>query len=71
MLHSGIYYPSDIEAGFALGREVGQRAVAWAQTNPPDLSPVDELNGGEGSLVWCKPDRCELRQLSNMGDECT
>jgi hypothetical protein len=55
MLHSGIYYPSDIDAGFALGQEIGQLAVAWAQANPPGLAPVDELNGGEGAWSGMNP----------------
>jgi hypothetical protein len=55
MLHSGIYYPSDIDAGFALGQEVGQRAVVWAQANPPNLAPVDEINGGDGKWSGVNP----------------
>jgi membrane-associated phospholipid phosphatase len=55
MLHSGIYYPSDIDAGFALGQEVGQRAVSWTQANPPALAPVDEINGGEGAWYGVNP----------------
>ena len=55
MLHSGIYYPSDIEAGFALGQDIGRRAVAWAQSNPPDPTPVEEINGGEGRWSGLNP----------------
>lgn len=55
MMHSGIYYRSDIDAGFALGREVGQQAVAWAEANPLNLTPVDEVNGGEGKWYGSNP----------------
>lgn len=55
MLHSGIYFPSDIDAGFALGQEVGQRAVEWAQANPPALAPLDEIDGGEGAWSGVNP----------------
>lgn len=55
MLHSGIYYPSDIEAGFALGQQVGERAVAWADANPLNLTPVEEINGGEGKWFGMNP----------------
>jgi membrane-associated phospholipid phosphatase len=55
MLHSGIYYPSDIEAGFALGQSVGEQAVAWAEANPLNLAPVDEIDGGEGKWSGVNP----------------
>ena len=55
MLHSGIYYPSDIDAGFALGQVVGQQAVAWAEANPLNLMPMDEVNGGEGNWYGTNP----------------
>lgn len=55
MLHSGIYYPSDIEAGFALGQQVGQRAVAWADANPLNLAPVETIDGGEGKWHGTNP----------------
>ena len=55
MLHSGIYYPSDIEAGLAIGQGIGQQAVAWAQANPLDLTPVEEINGGEGQWYGTNP----------------
>ncbi|MBZ0294126.1 MAG: phosphatase PAP2 family protein [Anaerolineae bacterium] len=55
MLHSGIYYPSDIEAGMALGRMVAQRAVEWAQNSNFDLSGPSEINGGEGKWNATNP----------------
>ena len=55
MLHSGIYYPSDIEAGFAMGQQVGERALAWADANPLNLAPVEEVNGGEGKWFGTNP----------------
>lgn len=55
MLHSGIYYPSDIEAGLALGQQVGERAVAWADANPLNLTPVEEIDGGEGKWSGANP----------------
>jgi hypothetical protein len=55
MLHSGIYYPSDIEAGFALGQQIGERAVAWAATNPLNLTPVEAIDGDEGKWSGTNP----------------
>lgn len=55
MLHSGIYFPSDIDAGFALGKNVGEQAVAWARANPLDLAPVDEIDGGDGKWSGTNP----------------
>ncbi|WP_119071482.1 phosphatase PAP2 family protein [Aggregatilinea lenta] len=55
MLHSGIYYPSDVEAGFALGQQVAAMAIAWADAHPMDLNTVDEINGGEGKWYGANP----------------
>jgi membrane-associated phospholipid phosphatase len=55
MLHSGIYYPSDIEAGYALGQAVGERAIAWAEANPLNLTPVEAIDGGDGRWSGTNP----------------
>jgi membrane-associated phospholipid phosphatase len=55
MLHSGIYYPSDIEAGFTLGQAVGEQAIAWAQANPINLTPVEAINGEDGKWSGTNP----------------
>ena len=55
MSHSGIYYPSDIEAGSELGHEIAQRAIAWAQANPLNLVPVEEITGEEGQWYGTNP----------------
>jgi membrane-associated phospholipid phosphatase len=55
MLHTGIYYRSDMEAGFALGQQVGERAIAWADANPLNLAPVEEIDGGDGKWSATNP----------------
>ena len=37
-LEAGVAYPSDIEAGLALGRQVGERAVAWGKADGSDAT---------------------------------
>ena len=36
-LEAGVAYSSDVEAGLMLGRQVGERAVAWARTDGSDV----------------------------------
>src|SRR5207247_955352 len=35
-LEAGVAYPSDVAAGLALGRQVGERAVAWGRADGSD-----------------------------------
>jgi hypothetical protein len=35
-LEAGVAYPSDIEAGLTLGRQVGERAIAWGKADGSD-----------------------------------
>jgi membrane-associated phospholipid phosphatase len=55
MLHSGIYYPSDIEAGLELGRMVAERAIEWSQNSNFDTGGPTEINGGEGKWFATNP----------------
>jgi membrane-associated phospholipid phosphatase len=53
-LAAGVSYPSDIEAGTAIGREVGARAVAWAKSD----RSVERFSGEPptGPDVWIGTD---------------
>lgn len=37
-LEAGVAYPSDVSAGLALGRNVGERVVAWGRTDGSDAA---------------------------------
>jgi membrane-associated phospholipid phosphatase len=37
-LEAGVAYPSDVEAGLALGRQVGERAVSWGRSDGSDTA---------------------------------
>ncbi|MCA9903634.1 MAG: vanadium-dependent haloperoxidase, partial [Anaerolineae bacterium] len=60
MLHSGIYYPSDIEAGLELGRNVAAQVIAYAQNDNFSTATVDEIHGEEGQWSATNPILPEL-----------
>ncbi|RDC65859.1 phosphatase PAP2 family protein [Adhaeribacter pallidiroseus] len=37
-LSAGVQYPSDVQAGYDLGRQIGQKVVAWAKQDGADVA---------------------------------
>ncbi|MCB9459681.1 MAG: phosphatase PAP2 family protein [Anaerolineaceae bacterium] len=53
--HTGIYYPSDVDAGMQLGRSVAAEIIEWATNSVFDLGGPTEIDGGEGKWVATNP----------------
>ncbi|MCA9893377.1 MAG: vanadium-dependent haloperoxidase [Anaerolineae bacterium] len=53
--HSGIYYPSDVDAGMELGRSVAAEIIAWIDSSVFDTSGPTEISGGEGKWNATNP----------------
>jgi len=53
--HIGIYYPSDVDAGLQLGRDVAAEIITWIEGAVFDPSPMDDLMGGEGKWNAINP----------------
>ena len=49
-LLAGVAYPSDVAAGLALGRAVGEKVIEWAKTDGSDAKWTDEVPTGLG--MW-------------------
>lgn len=48
-LLAGVHYPSDVEAGLALGRAVGEKVVEWAMADGSDVAWTGEILDGPGN----------------------
>lgn len=54
-LEAGVSYSSDVEAGLALGRQVGERAVAWARTDGSDVAWAGAVPTAPGLWTGANP----------------
>lgn len=54
-LQAGVHYPSDVEAGLALGKSIGDRVVAWAQSDGSDIAWTGEIPVGPDKWVGQNP----------------
>jgi len=53
--HTGIYYPSDVDAGMELGRSVAAEIIDWIDNSVFDTSSVESIEGGEGKWNATNP----------------
>ncbi|MCB0063454.1 MAG: phosphatase PAP2 family protein, partial [Caldilineaceae bacterium] len=54
-LYAGVHYPSDVDAGLALGEAVGAKAIEWAQSDGSDAEWTVEITTGPGMWVGENP----------------
>jgi membrane-associated phospholipid phosphatase len=54
-LVAGVAYPSDVAAGLALGRAVGERVVAWARSDGSDVPWTGAVPEGPGLWQGASP----------------
>jgi hypothetical protein len=54
-LIAGVHYPSDVEAGLALGRAVGEAVIDWAMADGSDAVWAGEIPTGPGMWVGDNP----------------
>jgi membrane-associated phospholipid phosphatase len=54
-LHAGVHYPSDVDAGLALGEAVRAKVIAWAQSDGSDAEWTGEIPTGPGMWVGENP----------------
>jgi membrane-associated phospholipid phosphatase len=54
-LEAGVAYPSDVAAGLALGRQVGERAVAWGRADGSDATWTGTVPAGSGLWTGTNP----------------
>jgi membrane-associated phospholipid phosphatase len=54
-LQAGVHYPSDVEVGLALGKSIGDRVVAWAQSDGSDMAWTGEIPVGPGKWIGENP----------------
>jgi membrane-associated phospholipid phosphatase len=52
---AGVNYPSDVEAGLALGRAVGEKVIEWAMSDGSDVEWAGEIPTGPGMWVGENP----------------
>lgn len=52
---AGVNYPSDVEAGLALGRAVGEKVIEWAMSDGADAEWTGEIPVGPGKWVGQNP----------------
>ena len=52
---AGVNYPSDVEAGLALGRAVGEKMIEWAMSDGSDAEWTGEIPTGPGKWVGENP----------------
>ncbi len=52
---AGVNYPSDVEAGLALGRAVGEKVIEWAMSDGADAAWTGEIPTGPGKWVGENP----------------
>jgi membrane-associated phospholipid phosphatase len=54
-LEAGVAYPSDVAAGLALGRQVGERAVAWGRADGSDATWTGSVPTEPGKWTGTNP----------------
>ena len=54
-LAAGVAYPSDVSAGLALGRQVGERAVAWGKADGSDATWAGSVPDETGMWTGVNP----------------
>jgi membrane-associated phospholipid phosphatase len=54
-LYAGVHYPSDVDAGLALGEAVGAKVIEWAQSDGSDAEWTGEIPTGPGMWVGENP----------------
>lgn len=54
-LEAGVAYPSDVEAGLALGRQVGERVVAWGRADGSDAAWTGSVPTASGMWSGTNP----------------
>lgn len=63
-LYAGVHYPSDVEAGLALGRAVGEQIVARAEANVADAAWDGEVPTGPGN--WAGEPRAGIGDVNRV-----
>lgn len=54
-LLAGVHYPSDVAAGLALGRSVGEKVIEWAKADGSDAKWTGQIPVGPGKWIGEKP----------------
>lgn len=54
-LQAGVHYPSDVAAGLALGRSVGEKVIEWAKADGSDAKWTDKIPVGPDKWIGENP----------------